>query len=75
MSYREGVAAEVRAEMARQRKTGVELASVLDLSQQSASRRLTGESGLDVDELAMIADWLKVPVARLLPTSDQQVSA
>ena len=68
-SFREGVAAELRAEMARQRKSGVELASVLNLSQQSVSRRLNGDTDISLDEIAVIADWLQVPVQKLLPST------
>lgn len=57
------VAGEIRAEMARQRKTGVDLAHALHCSQQSASRRLTGQTPLTLDELAAIAEWLSVPVS------------
>ena len=63
------VAAEIRAEMARQRKTGIELASLLDLSQQSASRRVNGETDIDLDELEVIAGWLGVDVPALLGMS------
>lgn len=60
------MAGEVRAEMARQRKTGVELASHLQISQQSASRRLTGETDFDLDEVASIAEWLDVDLYQLI---------
>lgn len=71
------MAAEIRAEMARQRKTGRELAAHLHCSQQSASRRVNGETAIDLDELASIAEWLEVPVMKLLgsPTEPQAVSA
>lgn len=52
--------------MARQRRTGVELADVLKCSQQSASRRLNGGQGLDLDELPVIAAWLGIDVFELL---------
>lgn len=65
-SLRQVIAAEVRAEMARQQKTGVELARVLKCSQQTASRRLVSGQGLDLDEVPLIADWLGIPVLSLL---------
>lgn len=65
-STRERVAAEVRAEMARQRRTQTELAEHLDMSQQAVSRRMTGELAWDVDEITDIADWLGVPLAALM---------
>lgn len=65
-SLNEAVAAEIRGEMARQRKTGTGLAEVLHCSQQSASRRLSGAQRLDLDELAVIADWLGVTLLDLI---------
>lgn len=59
-------AAEVRAEMARQRKSGLELASLLDLSQASASRRVLGQIAFSLDELSVIAEWLAVPVENFI---------
>lgn len=59
--------------MARQRRTGVELAAVLKCSQQSASRRINGGQGLDLDELPVIADWLGVNVMDLIaPRSERE---
>lgn len=56
----------MRAEMARQKRTGVELASVLKCSQQSASRRINGGLGLDLDELPVIAEWLGLDLLDLI---------
>lgn len=69
MSYREQVAAEVRAEMARQRKTGRELASLLSITQQSASRRLNASTDLSLDELDIIARWLAKPIQYFLDSA------
>lgn len=66
------IAAEVRAEMARQRKTGVELAALLDVSQQAASRRLAGAVPFSMDEIVVVAQWLGVEVVTLIP---REVSA
>ena len=63
---RERIAAELRAEMARQQRTGVQLAQVLKCSQQTASRRMIDGRGLDLDELPLIAEWLGVDVMQLL---------
>lgn len=60
------VAGALRAEMARRRLTSSDLASVLKCSQSSASRRLTGDVGLDLDELALIAEWLDITSEDLL---------
>lgn len=58
--------------MARQRRTGVELAAVLKCSQQSASRRVNGGQGLDLDELPVIAEWLGIDVMDLVAPSREQ---
>lgn len=62
------VAAEVRAEMARQNAPQRELGRVIGLSQGAAWRRLKGDVPFDVAELALVADWLKTPLSNFLPT-------
>lgn len=59
------VAGNIRAEMARQRRQGTDLAAILNMSQTAISRRLNGQVGLDVDELFTIAAWLGVSIADL----------
>lgn len=61
-SYSERVAREVRAEMARQRKTSVDLAPVIGRSQQTASNRMRGLYPFNVDEIEAVAEWLAVPM-------------
>lgn len=61
----EQVAAGLRANMARNKRTGVELATVLRCSQQTASRKMNGK-GIDLDELPVIADWLGCTVVDLI---------
>lgn len=61
------VAAEVRAEMARQNVPQRELGRVLGLSQGAAWRRLKGEVPFDVAELAKVAELLKSPMTQFLP--------
>lgn len=63
---RYSVAGALRAELARRKLTSLDLARVLDTSQSSAARRLSGEVGLDLDELATIASWLGLPPTALL---------
>ena len=60
------VAAEVRAEMARQRRSQEWLAARLGVSQSTLSRRITGELAFDTTELANVAAVLGVPVTRFL---------
>ncbi len=59
------VAAEIRAEMARQRITQVELANRLTRAQPWVSRRVSGHVPLALDELEQIAAVLDVPLAQL----------
>ncbi|MFT3871577.1 MAG: hypothetical protein QM714_02855 [Nocardioides sp.] len=74
-TFRQRVAAEIRAEMARQKRTGVQLAEVLQCSQQSVSRRLAEGQGLDLDELPLIAEWLGIDVLDLIAPGRERVSA
>lgn len=61
--------------MARQQKTGSELAQVLNCSQSSASRRMTGEISLDLDEIAVISDWLNIPPFAFVTVSSNNQEA
>lgn len=63
--YAEAIGSEVRAELARQRKTQAELASTLGITSATAARRLSGASPFDVSELATVANWLGIPLSRL----------
>ena len=72
-SASERTAGAVRAELARRRISGRELAQGLDWSVGKTWRRLSGEHPLDIDELDAIARYLAVPVASLIPA--QQVAA
>lgn len=61
------VAAEVRAEMARQNLSQQQIARQLGVSQAAISRRLTGEIPFDIAELARIAQFLGVSLTHFLP--------
>lgn len=63
-SYSERVAAEVRAEMARQRRTQGDIAAALGWSQQFLSRRLTGDQPFALDEIEALASELGVPISQ-----------
>jgi transcriptional regulator with XRE-family HTH domain len=67
MSLSESAAAEVRAEMARQRRSGKQLATQLGWSQMYLSRRLSGRAPFNLDDLAAIAAALGVPVSSFFP--------
>ena len=62
----ERIAAEIRAEVARQRATQVQLAQLLDLSQAAVSRRLSGDTPFTLNELAAIAQFLNVPITKFI---------
>ena len=61
------VAAEVRAELARQKVSQEALCARIGMSQSTLSRRITGEYPFDTTELAKIAEALGVSVAQFLP--------
>lgn len=66
MSLAERAASEIRAEMARQRRTTREFATAMGVSTVTASRILNGRRLLDLDELSTIAAWLSLDVNTLL---------
>lgn len=55
--------------LARQKMSGAELGRRAGIKQSSISRRLTGETAFDMDDLEAIADVLGVEVGDLLPKS------
>ena len=60
------VAAEVRAEMARRNRRGIDLAEHLDISGAALSAKLNGRTPFTLNELQRVADWLDVPLVVLL---------
>jgi hypothetical protein len=64
MESHELVAAEVRAELARQQLSGVRAARELGWTQNYISVRLRGTVPFDVNDLIKIANLLEVPVER-----------
>lgn len=69
-SYAGLVAAEIRGHMARKQRTGVELARYLGITQTTLSRRLTGRTAFDLDEIALVAEWLELPISVLVTPAD-----
>jgi transcriptional regulator with XRE-family HTH domain len=57
----------VRAELARRRISGREIAGVLNWSERTARRRLGGSTPFTAEELASVARHLNMPIADLLP--------
>ena len=60
------VAANIRAELARQRRTQSELVMSLGLSPSAVSRRLSGQQPFEIDEVDAVARLLGVSVADLI---------
>ncbi len=56
------VAAEIRAEMGRQRRSGRSLAAELGWGQMYLSRRLSGRAPFNLDDVEAIAKRLEVPM-------------
>ena len=63
-------AAEVRAELGRQKITVNRLPHLLGKSQSYWSRRVNGEQPMDVDDLSALASLMKVPVTRFFGTPE-----
>jgi hypothetical protein len=63
---RDLIAANVRAEVARQGRRHNDAAAALGIHKANLSRRMRGEVAFRADELARLADWLGVPIAVLV---------
>jgi transcriptional regulator with XRE-family HTH domain len=74
MTYNESVAAEVRAEMARQRRSQTDLAGALNWTQVFLSRRLTGTVAFTTDEIEAVAGELGIPLSQLVAPVRQAAS-
>jgi transcriptional regulator with XRE-family HTH domain len=59
---RESIAAEVRAQLARRRRSARSVALELGWTQRYMARRVNGEVPFNVEDLAAIAELLDVPV-------------
>lgn len=71
----QAIAAEVRAEMARQEKTQRQLGAAIGLPQASVSKRLSGVSAFRAHELVLVASFLGKPVQHFTPTVSAAGSA
>jgi Helix-turn-helix domain len=71
---REAIAAEIRAHMARQRRSGRSVAFELGWKQAYMSRRLTGATPFTLDDLEALADVLGMPMRTLLEDALKQQS-
>lgn len=66
------IAEEVRAYMGRRRVSAVQLGRTIGKSQSYMSRRLTGETAFDIDDLEAIARALDVSIPDLLGTTGRK---
>ncbi len=67
---RRAIAAEVRAELARQNKTHREVAEILGLPQSSVTLRINGDRAFRAEEIVKLAEGLGVPTERFLVVPD-----
>lgn len=65
------VADEVRAELARQRKTAADLAAALGIGQHTVGSRLKGSVPFTVPELMLAASWLGITVGELVVRAER----
>ena len=66
---------EIRAEMARQKKSGTELGQVLKMSQRAASYRLNGQRSMGWDETYAAAEWLGLTLSELVHRAEVAAEA
>jgi len=59
------VLTEIRAEMARQRRTQAQLAEHLNITQASLSRRFNGVVPITYEEVASVEEWLGLSAGAL----------
>jgi transcriptional regulator with XRE-family HTH domain len=64
---REHVAEEIRVLLARRKMSGAELARRTGIKQSTMSRRMTGETSFDMDDIEAIAAVLDIKVSDLFP--------
>lgn len=62
----ERAATEIRGLMAARKLNATDLARHMNVSRDTAARRIKGESDLTLNELEVIAGWLNVPVTRIV---------
>ncbi len=71
----ERVAATIRAELARRRKTQSDLATALGMARSALHRRLNGDQSLTVDELHKIAKYLDLSASYLIESGESAGAA
>ncbi|MFB7843593.1 helix-turn-helix domain-containing protein [Microbacterium sp. NPDC056052] len=69
------IADEIRAELARQRKTAADLAIVLGITQHTMGRRLNGHTPFNMIEMSRIAEFLGISIKTILDRAERPVAA
>ncbi len=71
------IAAEVLAEMGRQRKSQEDLAAVLGVTRQSVNLRLREGAiqSFRAEELAAVAEWLQVPITQFTTPARERAAS
>lgn len=69
------LAGEVRAEMARQKRTAGELARVVGITAHTAGRRLNGAVPFNITELDAVARWLDIDLTALMKRAERSDEA
>ncbi|MHC9046743.1 helix-turn-helix domain-containing protein [Microbacterium saperdae] len=69
------LADEIRAELARQRKTAGELGAVLGITQHTIGRRLNGGTPFNAIELMQTASWLGMSLSELVRRAEVEMAA
>lgn len=66
MNYRPQIAAEIRAEMGRQKYGPVKLAAATRIPRSRLARRLSGQTPFNTDELVAVTTALDVTIAEVI---------
>ena len=69
---RNRIAAEIRAEIARQDVPNDAVAQSADISVKTLRRRLDGGKAFNLDELAAVCSFLKVPLVEFISRTDSE---
>lgn len=69
------IAAEVRAEISRQKKTQIQIAEQLGMTQPQISERMRGVTEWRISELVRLAEWLEVPLDHFVPARRSETVA
>lgn len=69
------LAGEMRAELARQKRTATEAAATLGVTPATIGRRLSGETPFNVIEIASLCRWLGVEPAVLMKRAEANAEA